>query len=136
MAAYFRTESFPAREKITFHMLETRLIATVNARIQNGEFTERGLAKLLAISQPQMHNILKGARKLRVEVADRLLCAFGLTIIDLLAEEEHGQTDAAPPMPSGHSVASAASFNSSGAPPRKLPAQEWQFPRRHVELPR
>jgi hypothetical protein len=136
MAAYFRTESFPAQEKITFRLLETRLIKIVNARIQNGELTERGLAKLLGISQPHIHNVLKGVRKLREELADRLLWAFGLNIIDLLDEEERRQYGAALEVPIAHSVANSVPFDSSTALPRKNPAQEWQFPRRNLHAPR
>jgi hypothetical protein len=51
-------------EKISFEALLERLIFAVNARIKNGEYTERGLARILGISQPQMHNVLKGARTL------------------------------------------------------------------------
>ncbi len=88
MAAYFTTESFSGREKISFRVLQTRLIKAVNWRIHNGEFTERGLAKLVGISQPQIHNVLKGARKLNVELADRLLSTFNLNLVGLLQDEE------------------------------------------------
>jgi plasmid maintenance system antidote protein VapI len=135
MAAYFRTESFPAQERITFRLLETRLITIINARIQNGEFTERGLAKSLGISQPHVHNVLKGARKLRQKLADRLLGAFGLSIIDLLDEEERGQCDTAHQAASLSSVANHVPLDSAAAVPRKPPAQEWQLPRRNSEAP-
>jgi plasmid maintenance system antidote protein VapI len=87
MEAYFSVESL-SQQKLTFQVLQMRLIKTVNERILNGEFTERGLAKLLGISQPQIHNVLKGARKLGLELADRLLWAFGLTVFDLFVSEE------------------------------------------------
>jgi plasmid maintenance system antidote protein VapI len=57
-------------------------------RIQNGEYTERGLARLLGISQPQMHHVLKGTRRLQPEFADRLMARFGVTVLDLLQEIE------------------------------------------------
>lgn len=117
MPAYFKTESLSAPERITFRLLQTRLIATVHAKIQNGEFTERSLAKLLGISQPQMHNVLKGARKLSVELSDRLLWTFGLTVGDLLTAEHFS----APP-----SRTDQTSDNTAAASPlpRKRPARE------------
>jgi antitoxin component HigA of HigAB toxin-antitoxin module len=136
MAAYFKTESFPAQERITFRVLETRLIKVVNARIQNGEFTERGLAKFVGISQPQIHNVLKGVRKLHVELADRLLRVFELTVVDLLDEYELEQYNAAHQVPPVHPGASPSRLGSSAALPRKGPAQEWHFPRRNLQAPR
>jgi transcriptional regulator with XRE-family HTH domain len=69
-------------------VLQIRLIAFVNARIQNGEFSERSLARQLGLSQPQLHNVLKGARKLHVTLADSLLAHFGISVKDLLTDEE------------------------------------------------
>ena len=74
--------------KVTFGVLQARLIHLVNERIQNGDFTERGLARLLGVSQPQIHNVLKGARRLRPELADRLIATLELTILDLLDSAE------------------------------------------------
>lgn len=68
--------------------MQARLIAFVNTRVQNGDFTERGLAKILGISQPQIHNVLKGARKLRPELADRLIRKFEMSVLDLLEPGE------------------------------------------------
>ncbi len=72
----------------TFRALQLRLLAFVNARIQNGEFSERALARLLGLSQPQLHNVLKGARTLQTSLADAFLAHFGISIKDLLTEEE------------------------------------------------
>jgi plasmid maintenance system antidote protein VapI len=73
---------------VTFGALQARLIAFVNMRIQNGEYTERGLARLLGISQPQIHHVLKGTRRLQPEFADRVMARFGVTVLDLLQEAE------------------------------------------------
>jgi hypothetical protein len=74
--------------KVTFQVLQLRLIAFINGRIQNGDFTERGLARIIGISQPQIHNVLKGARKLRPELADRLIRKFEMSVLDLLEPGE------------------------------------------------
>ena len=73
---------------VTFGVLQARLIAFVNMRIQNGEYTERGLARLLGISQPQIHHVLKGTRRLQPEFADRMMARFGVSVLDLLQEAE------------------------------------------------
>jgi transcriptional regulator with XRE-family HTH domain len=82
-------------EAPTFRTLQIRLIAFVNARIHNGEFSERSLARQLGLSQPQLHNVLKGARKLQAALADSLLAHFGISIKDLLTEEEIEESRAA-----------------------------------------
>ena len=40
----------------------------LRTRIQNGELTERSLARLTGISQPHIHNVLKGAKILSPEL--------------------------------------------------------------------
>ncbi len=73
---------------LTFEALQARLIASVNARIHNGEFSERALARLVGISQPQLHNVLKGARRLHVPLADAFLAKLHISLLDLLSSEE------------------------------------------------
>lgn len=70
-----------------FETLQARLLERVNHRVQNGELTERGLARRIGISQPHMHHILKGARGLSVETADRLLRHLSISLLDLLELE-------------------------------------------------
>jgi predicted XRE-type DNA-binding protein len=88
MEAYFTVESFSRTSEVTFHTLRSRLVAAVNARVQNGEFTERGLARILGVSQPHIHNVLKGARKLQWDLADRLIADLGIKLLDLLTDDE------------------------------------------------
>ena len=47
---------------IGFEILRNRLIENIRYRIRNGELTERGLARRTGISQPHLHNLLKGVR--------------------------------------------------------------------------
>jgi transcriptional regulator with XRE-family HTH domain len=77
-----------------FETLQDRLVSSVRWRVQNGELTERRLASLTGISQPHMHNILKGARTLSPENADRILRTLEMSVLDLFLEES-----AAPPAP-------------------------------------
>lgn len=69
----------------SFAYLLDRLLVAVLQCLNNGEVTERGLARLIGISQPQMHNVLKGKRRLQPELADRLLQALDLDLFDLLS---------------------------------------------------
>jgi transcriptional regulator with XRE-family HTH domain len=81
-------ESLFKTRNVTFEDLQERLVRLVRRRISNGEFTERGLARIAGISQPQIHNFLKGARKLSPEFADRLMLRFGIGILDLFEPRE------------------------------------------------
>jgi transcriptional regulator with XRE-family HTH domain len=86
--AYFKVESNSSWRKVSFVALQSRLIKFVNLRIQNGDFTERGLARIVGISQSQIHNVLKGARKLKPELADHLMSRLDISVLDLLESGE------------------------------------------------
>jgi plasmid maintenance system antidote protein VapI len=68
---------------MTFQEGQQRLLAYVRTRIQNGELTERGLARLLGISQPHIHNVLNGSRKLSAASCDSMLRYFQISVLDL-----------------------------------------------------
>ena len=70
-----------------FEFLQGRLIANLKTRLQNGEITERKLARLTGISQPHIHNVLKGARILSPKMADHLLRQPNISLADLLPGE-------------------------------------------------
>ena len=81
-------ESISRSANVSFALLQARLIDFIKLRIQNGDFTERGLARLLGISQSQIHNVLKKARTLKPELADHLMMRFDMDILDLLDARE------------------------------------------------
>ncbi|MBM3810797.1 MAG: helix-turn-helix transcriptional regulator [Acidimicrobiia bacterium] len=56
-------------------------------RIRSGEITERGLARKTGLSQSHLHNVLKGARGMTPEVADKILRHMRVSILDLLVDE-------------------------------------------------
>ena len=89
-------ESTSLDRQLTFGLLRARLLACVKKRVLNGEFSERGLARLLGVSQPQIHNVLKGERTLHIDLADRLLLRLEMSLLDLLENAE-----ITPLMPSG-----------------------------------
>jgi hypothetical protein len=71
-----------------FASLQIRLIEHVQERVQRGEVTERGLARRTGISQPHLHNVLKGARVLSPQIGDLLLRHLHITLLDLLRADE------------------------------------------------
>ena len=64
--------------------LREALLECVRARVRNGQLTERGLARLTGISQPHMHNLLKGVRTMSPDVGDRILYHLRLSTLDLV----------------------------------------------------
>jgi transcriptional regulator with XRE-family HTH domain len=74
-------------ELVDFGELHQRLVAALRARVRNGELSERRLAHLTGISQPHVHNVLKGARTLSPRMADRILRRLDLNLLDLIGQE-------------------------------------------------
>ena len=68
---------------MTFQDARLKLLAYVRSEVRNGELTERGFARLIGISQPHAHNVLKGARTLSPEVFDLILKYLHLSLLDL-----------------------------------------------------
>jgi hypothetical protein len=68
--------------------MQALLLSEVRRRVASGEFTERGLASEIGVSQPHLHNVLKGARALTPAVADALLTRLKLSLRDLLIAPE------------------------------------------------
>jgi hypothetical protein len=86
---YFELESLSGIPRfLGFAELGSRLIQFVASRIRNGDYTERGLARILDVSQPQLHNVLKGARPLRPDLADHMLRYFQISVLDLAYSSE------------------------------------------------
>jgi hypothetical protein len=75
---------------MNFQELHARLIDRLRHRIQSGEVTERGLARITGISQPHIHNVLKGKRVFSQQAADEVLRKLHVDLRDLLLPEENG----------------------------------------------
>ena len=71
-----------------FHELERRLLEHLRNLVRRGEITERGLARITGISQPHIHNVLKGKRTLSLDTADIILHILRLDLLDLVRPEE------------------------------------------------
>jgi transcriptional regulator with XRE-family HTH domain len=61
-----------------------RVIELARQTVHSGSISERGLAKKANISQPHLHNVLKGIRTLSPEGMDRLLEALNVTVPEVL----------------------------------------------------
>lgn len=75
-----------------FEELQSRLLLSLRMRLSNGELTERRLARLTGISQPHVHNVLKGKRVFSPQAADQILHRLGLSVLDLLRREESARS--------------------------------------------
>ena len=73
---------------MSFDRLSSNLLDHARGLVRNGDFTERGLARFLGISQPHAHNVLKGVRPLTPELFDTMLKRFGLDLLDLYPKAE------------------------------------------------
>ncbi|HEY1217354.1 MAG: XRE family transcriptional regulator [Bryobacteraceae bacterium] len=71
-----------------FRQLESRLVSALQERIRRGELTERGTARLTGLSQPHIHNVLKGKRSLSMDAADIILVAVRIDTVDLFQSSE------------------------------------------------
>ena len=73
-----------------FRELERQLISFLQAKVRSGEVTERALARSIGVSQPHIHNVLKGKRSLSLDTADAILHRLRVDVTDLIALEEVG----------------------------------------------
>ena len=67
------------------------MLANIRDRVRRGDLTERGLARLTGVSQPHIHNVLKGKRDLSMGTADTILSALGMDLSDLMDGREGRQ---------------------------------------------
>ena len=73
---------------MNFQELHLRLVAHLRDRVRSGELSERGLARLTGVSQPHIHNVLKGKRSFSTEISDIILFFLKLDLLDLIDPEE------------------------------------------------
>jgi len=74
-----------------FEELHRRLIGHLQRLVRSGEITERGLSRLTGVSQPHIHNVLKGKRLLSLSSADGILRQLHLDLLDLVEPDEFRQ---------------------------------------------
>lgn len=87
---------------LTFEDLRSRLLQELRGRIRNGEITERRLSRITRISQPHIHNVLKGVRALTPEMGDEILRTLHLSLSDLIPTSVPAAREAGESTRSGH----------------------------------
>ena len=87
----FPEEIHQTQARLIFSDLQGRLLRRLREEVRNGMCTERGLARKADLSQPHIHNLLKGIRALSTESADALLKAMSWGVPDLIDPHEMGQ---------------------------------------------
>lgn len=66
-----------------FREFQDRLMEHLRGQVDAAGLTERSLARLTGVSQPHLHQALRGDRSLSPAMADRLLRHLGLSLFDL-----------------------------------------------------
>jgi hypothetical protein len=84
---------------VLFADLRERLIRRLRYEIRAGSLTERALARRAGLSQPHVHNLLKGIRSPTAESADSMLGAISRSVLDLLDPSEAETTGTPRPGP-------------------------------------
>jgi plasmid maintenance system antidote protein VapI len=67
-------------DRVSLSSLRDAVLDHVRLSIRNGEWTERGLARAIGVSQPHLHHVLNGKRQLQFALADRLIVQFGIDL--------------------------------------------------------
>ena len=80
-----------------FAQLQMRLVARLRDKVRSGEATERGVARVTGISQPHIHNVLKGKKLFSPEMSDTILVGLNLDLLDLLDPAELSEKLRRPP---------------------------------------
>ena len=73
---------------MTLGDLQQRFVALLRKRVRNGELTERGLARMVGVSQPHIHNVLHGKRTLSLETTDDMMRQLRVDVLDLIEPGE------------------------------------------------
>jgi hypothetical protein len=66
-----------SNRQLTFAEASAQALRLIYLRIDNGDFSERGLSKLARLSQSHTHHLLSGHRTASIAMLDRLCKAAG-----------------------------------------------------------
>ena len=86
VGSLFQTE-IRGEANLTFQDARLKLLAYVRNEVRNGELTERGFARLIGISQPHAHNVLKGVELSHPSLRSGIKIP-SLSLLDLASMEE------------------------------------------------
>jgi transcriptional regulator with XRE-family HTH domain len=68
--------------------LHRRLVAYLQETVRNGTITERRLARITGVSQPHIHQVLKGTKFFSMATAGQILRSLHNDLLDFLEPED------------------------------------------------
>jgi plasmid maintenance system antidote protein VapI len=71
-----------------FEEMQKRFVGFLQESVRNGQLTERGLARITGVSQPHIHNALKGKRLFSMGTSDQILSRLHMDLLDLVQAED------------------------------------------------
>jgi hypothetical protein len=119
---------------VFFELLHSRLVDYLRSRVKSGELTERRLARLAGLSQPHLHNVLKGVRLLSAGMADTVVMNLQLSALDLVCEEELTRPGGSEALPRYRQIPLAAGWLGPGYPFPDLQESAGRLPFSTAEL--
>lgn len=75
-------------ESPNFAEMQRRLVSYLREKVRNGDITERRLARITGVSQPHIHNVLSGKRGFSMEMADQIMRALRVDLLDFLDAQD------------------------------------------------
>lgn len=73
---------------MNFFNLRELLLIRLRRMLETGAVSESTLARRLGVSQPHLHNTLKGVRGVTIQMADQFLESMGWSVLDLIDSSE------------------------------------------------
>ncbi|HUA61785.1 MAG TPA: XRE family transcriptional regulator [Verrucomicrobiae bacterium] len=73
---------------LDFEVLHSRVVQHLQDIVRNGVVTERGLSRMTGLSQPHIHQVLKGTKFLSMASANHVLRSLQTDLVDFLEPED------------------------------------------------
>lgn len=80
--------ALPRLAPVTFDDLAQRMVRDLEKLVRSGAVTERRLAGMVGVSQPHLHNVVNGLRKLTPNIADQIMERLDWSLLDLVESAE------------------------------------------------
>jgi transcriptional regulator with XRE-family HTH domain len=84
----FRPAKPPDPTRLTIVTLTERSLLRIRQYIRNGHAHQADICRMAGITPGALSNVLSGRRPLSPDMADKILSAMGLGILDLLGPED------------------------------------------------
>ena len=73
---------------LDFEVLHGRVVKHLQDIVRNGVVTERGLSRMTGLSQPHIHQVLKGTKFFSMASANQVLRSLQNDLVDFLEPED------------------------------------------------